>query len=605
VRLQFHSLVVENFKSITGRVAVPFLRLGTGLHFVRGENLIEPRLGSNGAGKSTLWDALCWCMYGKTPDGERSTDIVSWHTEQGARVRLRYSADKEEHALTRHTHPNRLSLDGQPCSAKDAELGLSFDTFVNTILLGQGRPLFFDLTPSGKLQLFTDALDLNRWEARAAGAGKRAQELQREADQLYGEINTLQAQEQTLQTNIDSLQEQQKEWQQRWQARKAVRAADVQTLRKAHATLAKQHEEATLIYDKAMTELKPLLREIMQLQTYREEAYRRQMKAEAQDAANTREIQRLQADLRLASTGSCPLCGQPVGQRLGHHCAELQVRIDKLQGPTDAGAAKLLADVDSQLKTLRGTEQQLQNNAEKTNATLMAVGPRLAESKTKMMLLVDQEKDGEEERNPYTQQLWKLRQSQEALKTELEQKTGLWRGRSRKLERVAFWQKGFKDLQLYILEEVLAELQLCSNAMLESLGMIGWSVHYDVERETKSGTIQRGLNVLITSPHNAQPVRWESWSGGEGQRLRLLGALALSEVLLTRAGVEPNIEILDEPTAFLSTPGVRDLTELLAERARTIGRGIYYVDHVSRQSAQFSSVLTVVRTPEGTSLREA
>jgi ABC-type transport system involved in cytochrome bd biosynthesis fused ATPase/permease subunit len=105
---------------------------------------------------------------------------------------------------------------------------------------------------------------------------------------------------------------------------------------------------------------------------------------------------------------------------------------------------------------------------------------------------------------------------------------------------------------------------------------------------------------MIKSPHNTAPVRWESWSGGEGQRLRLIGALALSEVLLARAGVEPNIEILDEPTEFLSAPGVRDLTELLAERARAIGRGIYYVDHVSRQSAQFTSVLNVVRGSAGT-----
>jgi len=109
---------------------------------------------------------------------------------------------------------------------------------------------------------------------------------------------------------------------------------------------------------------------------------------------------------------------------------------------------------------------------------------------------------------------------------------------SRRVERTKLWVKYFKDIQLYIIEDVLHELELVSNAMLPEIGLEDWSIAYAIERETKSGTTQRGLNVTINSPANKGAVKWNAWSGGEGQRLRIVGALALSEVLLNHADVK-------------------------------------------------------------------
>jgi DNA repair exonuclease SbcCD ATPase subunit len=170
---------------------------------------------------------------------------------------------------------------------------------------------------------------------------------------------------------------------------------------------------------------------------------------------------------------------------------------------------------------------------------------------------------------------------------------------TRAMERTKFWVKGFKDIRLLVIEEVLQELELTSNAMLAEVGLVDWRISYVIERETKAGTTSRGLNVSILSPKSRDAVKWESWSGGEGQRLRMVGALALSEVLLDHVGIQPDFEVLDEPTQHLSAEGVRDLCDFLAVRAEQLERRTFYIDHMAVESAQFSSTTTIEKDADG------
>jgi DNA repair exonuclease SbcCD ATPase subunit len=172
----------------------------------------------------------------------------------------------------------------------------------------------------------------------------------------------------------------------------------------------------------------------------------------------------------------------------------------------------------------------------------------------------------------------------------------------RKLKRTRYWVKGFREVKLYIIEEILDELELASNAMCDELGLVGWEIRYDVERETKSGSLTRGINVSILSPENKNPVRFEVWSGGETQRLRLIGAIALSNVLLSHAGVECPLMVFDEPTEHLSQEGINDVVDILADYARSRQSTIYYTDHRVIQSSRFAGTLTVTRNKTHTTV---
>jgi DNA repair exonuclease SbcCD ATPase subunit len=230
------------------------------------------------------------------------------------------------------------------------------------------------------------------------------------------------------------------------------------------------------------------------------------------------------------------------------------------------------------------------------------VTPEVVRLETQIRELNKQAAVSEGEANPYQDQAQTLRRKISVLTTDLEALDKDVVSAERELERTRFWVKGFKDVRLYLLEELLQELELATNALLPESGLRDWAVRYAVEKETKKGTTVQGLNVTVLSPHNKSPVRWEVWSGGEGHRLRIVGALALAEVLLAHAGVQTNLEVLDEPTQHISQEGIQDLCEFLAVRAKQFEKDVFFIDQMAVESAHFSEIITVVKTATGSYL---
>jgi DNA repair exonuclease SbcCD ATPase subunit len=303
-------------------------------------------------------------------------------------------------------------------------------------------------------------------------------------------------------------------------------------------------------------------------------------------------------ELRKIGVGNvCPTCGQRVlRENLVGHIRELEALVN------DPRLVELSNDIDVVEDAVRGTSEIWQEQSRQV-AELLGEINRLNGLKVGVSgeLTVAERwlEKWSSDVNPYIDQLVDvrdlLRGSKEKVKILQEDLAKLLR----RLGRVKFWVNGFKACRLYLLEEVLSELRLVSNAICPELGLDGWVIDYQVERETKVGSIKRGLDVTIVSPGSDKPVRWESFSGGEQQRLRLIGALSLSEVLLNHAGIQSDLEVLDEPTRHLSSQGIRDLCESLPDRSIRLGRRTFYTDHTAVESTYFASVLTIVRRIDG------
>jgi DNA repair exonuclease SbcCD ATPase subunit len=233
---------------------------------------------------------------------------------------------------------------------------------------------------------------------------------------------------------------------------------------------------------------------------------------------------------------------------------------------------------------------------------MIALDPQLAQLEAKIEHAKASKSRREREENPFEFQMAQLRsqraQANEKIRGAKEEIATKTQDRA----RTGFWVKGFKDVRLFVIEEVLLELEVASNALLDQFGLMGWAIRYSIERETQSGNVSRALNMEIISPHNSGPVRFESWSGGQQQRLRLIGSLALSDVLLERAGVRPSMEILDEPSRSITSRGVRDIVDALADRAQQRGMQIYYTDHLAVQSSRFANSIVVTLDGNGAHL---
>lgn len=88
--MKFPLLEVENFLSIgTASISLD----GKGLVGVAGENQDDSSADSNGTGKSSLVDALCWCLWGTTARGVSGDDVISWGVGRGEGTRVAVTVD--------------------------------------------------------------------------------------------------------------------------------------------------------------------------------------------------------------------------------------------------------------------------------------------------------------------------------------------------------------------------------------------------------------------------------------------------------------------------------------------------------------------------------
>lgn len=608
--LEFSSLEIENFKCFVAPQRIVFNKLPDGLHAIQGRNEDETRLASNGAGKSSMLGALCWCLFGRTAEELRNPDIQPWKGGKTSRVSATLFLGDAKHVVERTANPNALKLDGAACdqAAIDGLLGLDIDTFLHTVLLSQGQPLFFDLSASEKLSLFSTVLQLDRWETRAQAANEQAKAL----NQKLTVLTTSRAERETSLKRTTARLEEIKQLCNDWAEEQRLRREAAQEKIKEHEdTLRKitpKLDAALLQLDSAGTEDTALAGEIEQLRAKQRELQREVAEHETEQRILKSDHARLQAELKdLGSGSNCPTCGQSLeGTDLAKHQRALKRKIAELAEQLAVGLpAELLKRIDKVTKQLENAEaanEKFRARAEAAQVDVRRYQPQVSEIKGKLTGLKDRLLELEREENPHRHQLEGLRKERAQLTTQLEALDADIAETQSGEALTRFWVKGFKDVRLYIIGEVVRELEAATNAMLAEVGLDGWEVKYAIEKETKAGTIQRGLNVSILSPRNKHAVKWNSWSGGEAQRLRIVGALALSEVLLGYAGLQTTLIALDEPASYLSLQGIQELCNFLADYATRYHKQVLYIDHQAVATRNFASNILITKTQKGSKI---
>ena len=144
MRVDFLGMTLNNFKAFKGRHKITLSR-APGLYFVSGKNLGRPELGANAVGKSSLWDALYWCLYGKTVrDNRPSKNVVSWGERPSETyVKVGFLIGAVRHMLTRHASPAQVThtVGGESRVIESEEvssiLGWSEVLFRRAVLFGQ------------------------------------------------------------------------------------------------------------------------------------------------------------------------------------------------------------------------------------------------------------------------------------------------------------------------------------------------------------------------------------------------------------------------------------------------------------------------------------
>lgn len=612
---------VRDFRSFNAEQVISLASSPGMLGLISGVNLVQPDLGANGTGKSTIWDALCWCLFGRTIRGLRGPSLLPWGVEVATpRVQFTFLKDGERYTISRTQNPNsvRLFRGAEGISADCSQIageeidqdsihrlvGIDLDLFKATVVRGQFADNFLDLTAKGKLNFLSKALDLDIWDDYARKAAEERKELTEQHEQSQRDVIRCVAEFNAMESHFMSLQRMRDKEKEDFDARYEAWEKENARLSQEYEHLAVAEEQAHDALADADKEVEDILTKVRALRARFDRA-----KEDMQDQAvrlaglrATQEAMETALDAAKSLKGACPFCRSPVGDE-SREAAVAQAK-DRLREASKAvgSAEKTARDLKQRASEIKEQNTSLRSEYDEKTAHAAVlrkkyeVAARAKASAFSALESLDKPEDTsriEEELAEAANQLGFARENRDDA-------ASIADTFGEKKQRATFWAKGFQDIRLWLLRSALDELEALANSHTLALGLRGWRIFFEVERETKSGKIAKGFTCHIQSPTTQEPVPLESWSGGELQRLKISVQAAMCDLIRSRFGGTFALEVWDEPGVHLSQRGVSDLMAFYRERAATLGIEIWLVDHRSQNSGEFDQQLVVSLTTNGT-----
>lgn len=617
---------IRDFRSFNEEQVISLAEQPGTLGLITGNNRAEPDLGANGTGKSTIWDALCWCLFGKTIRGQRGPAILPWGVEVATpRVQFTFEVEGHRYTISRTANPNGIRLfreaegaaaDTSGLEAQDIDqesvermIGLDYGLFLSTVVRGQFAEGFLELTPKKKMDFLSAALELDLWDEASQSAAASKKEAKSRLESAGRKRATCEGKLSALTDTLGMTSA-------AYQRAAAEDARDAAALASKRAAAEAELAEARDLHSEVLVKI--------------QEEGIAFAEAEAREASQKRAVQDLLSDYEAMGhehasvsakesiarealsgaqglAGKCPTCYSDITEEC---LREAQGRAQEAWEVADAdlhsvNSAKGVVshEVDQQKQrhlALTSATRQLDKRLRDTQLEEVRLSGQVEQLSERLESLVPKENTNAQRLKVQVDSITSQKgNAQEDYEWACEEE-----GAAREaLEVSDFWVKGFQDIRLWRLRAALDELEALANSHTLSLGLRGWRILFEVERETKSGGIAKGFRCLIQSPTNTEPVALESWSGGELQRLKIATQAAMCDLIRSRFGGAMALEVWDEPGQHLSERGCQDMMAFFRERAATLGIEVWIVDHRSTTSGEFDQQLVVTRTKSGTAVK--
>jgi len=162
--------------------------------------------------------------------------------------------------------------------------------------------------------------------------------------------------------------------------------------------------------------------------------------------------------------------------------------------------------------------------------------------------------------------------------------------------QIAFGKKG---LQALIIESIIPEIEDEANALLGRMTEGRMSVHFETQRDTKSGSTIETLDIKISDENG--PRSYEMYSGGEAFRVNFAIRIALSKLLARRAGAQLQTLIIDEGFGTQDAEGRQRLVEAINSIKDDFAR-IIVITHIEELRDAFPVRIDVYKTPRGSQI---
>lgn len=562
--IQFGNIIIEGFCSI------PYLELNLGS---KGITVIR---GATGEGKTTILSALVWGAYGKNLKGK--SDVNTWEKYRpknynGTKVEIYFGKDGKTHKITRCLKykgevngakgKDRLiyEIDAVELSEKNkgeiqalinADLGMSYSLFMNSILFGQGMKRLIQESSSDKKDLFEEIFELGYIsKARDIAKGYYTEAL-REYNEISQKYSSSKEKKQSIQRMLDDLKKQANHV-------KNDLSSRVKVLEKKLSLLAKAKKENEL--KETVTYKNRIEQRIQEARDNQKELLNKINDAKKKTRVSLEEF--IGVIIKLLKRGDIKNSLKrlmEVKKAFGD--------IERLQDKCSKLADKI-SNYRDKLEELRDQEYEANKVQRDIDLTHVEIKKLLSEKRAGVNLGLIKK---------YKTQLSTISDKLQSIESEMEEK----RAKVDNYQWVMDDPLGNRGIKAFLFESSLDIL----NETLESYSeVLGFSILFYVDIQG----VKKDFNTQIIM--DGIEVSYEELSGGQKTLVNIAMAFAMNEVMTKAKGI--NIAFLDEVFENLSSEYVDLVIGLIRKIYKD--KTLYLISHQESLPIPNARVLTVTR----------
>lgn len=562
--IQFGNIIIEGFCSI------PYLELNLGS---KGITVIR---GATGEGKTTILSALVWGAYGKNLKGK--SDVNTWEKYRpknynGTKVEIYFGKDGKTHKITRCLKykgevngakgKDRLiyEIDAVEVSEKNrgeiqalinADLGMSYSLFMNSILFGQGMKRLIQESSSDQKDLFEEIFELEYIsKARDIAKGYYTEAL-REYNEISQKYSSSKEKKQSIQRMFDDLKKQANHV-------KNDLSSRVKVLEKKLSLLAKAKKENEL--KETVTYKNRIEQRIQEARDNQKELLNKINDAKKKTRVSLEEF--IGVIIKLLKRGDI----KNSLKRL-REVKKAFGDIERLQDKCSKLADKI-SNYRDKLEELRDQEYEANKVQRDIDSTHVEIKKLLSEKRAGVNLGLIKK---------YKTQLSTISDKLQSIESEMEEK----RAKVDNYKWVMDDPLGNRGIKAFLFESSLDIL----NETLESYSeVLGFSILFYVDIQG----VKKDFNTQIIM--DGIEVSYEELSGGQKTLVNIAMAFAMNEVMTKAKGI--NIAFLDEVFENLSSEYVDLVIGLIRKIYKD--KTLYLISHQESLPIPNARVLTVTR----------
>lgn len=641
--MKFTSLSATNFLTL-GKAHIQLA--DRGLNVIQGINDADTSANSNGAGKSSVADALCWALFGSTARGVKGDGVVNRTAKKDTSVVVTMVNGATEYRVVRYRkhkeHKNALRLftgevgasfadlskgtDAETQKEVERVLGCSQEVFLAAVYSGQ--EIMPDLPKMGDRdlkRLIEEASGLQRIELAYEEARSRRLEVQGAMTANATKVDSVKVRiardESALLLKTDSANA--------WDAARADRVTTARAT--VTATTAQLTEVAAVLktnkpaYDAHKTEVATIdasLGEHSAIESAARAAETAATRADsgidrtgltnARSVVATIEDQIANADVEMAKP--CDECGKP---HTADEKAEYIAHREKRLVDARANLALVEAKVREQLvaaKAARDAATLLRSrvpDVSATNARRAELVKQIEafENEVKAARRLQQDVEAaklalttrESEVNPFSDAVTTLKGQIAADAAALTALNEAQEGHRKKLEIADAVVKVFgpAGVRAHILDTVTPFLNDRTADYLSALSDGAMTAVWSTLTRAASGDLKEKFSIEVNSTTGGDTFL--ALSGGEKRKVRLATALALQDLVASRATQPIDLWIGDEVDDAMDPSGMERFMTILERKARERGT-VLIISH--NDLADWCDQITTVRKKDGYSTVE-